>query len=80
MKPQGTLKTTSGRVFSSHPLKPNLSFAAALRGQAEIQPKQEAAAKSNSTSETKANGQTTGQLVQARNVKKTLWTCSESSL
>jgi hypothetical protein len=37
-KPQGTPKTTSGRVFSSNPVKPNLSFAAALRGQAEIQP------------------------------------------
>jgi hypothetical protein len=32
-KPQETT-----RVFSSNPVKPNLSFAAALRGQAEIQP------------------------------------------
>jgi hypothetical protein len=31
-KPQGTPKITSGRVFSSNPVKPNLSFAAALRG------------------------------------------------
>jgi hypothetical protein len=35
-KPQGTPKTTCGRVFSSNPVKPNLSFAAALHGQAEV--------------------------------------------
>jgi hypothetical protein len=32
-KPEGTPKTSSGRVFSSNPVKPHLSFAAALRGQ-----------------------------------------------
>jgi hypothetical protein len=60
-------QTTSGRVFSSNPVKPNLSFAAALRGQAEIQPQQEEAANSTSTSGTKANGQATSQSVQAPN-------------
>jgi hypothetical protein len=40
-KPQGTPKPTAGRVFSSNSVKPNLSFAAALRGQAEIQQQQE---------------------------------------
>jgi hypothetical protein len=65
-KPQVTPKTTSGRVFNSNPFKPNLSFAAALRGQAEIQPQQEAAAISTSASGTKANEQATGQSVQAQ--------------
>jgi hypothetical protein len=77
-KPQGTPKTTSGRVFSN-PVKPNLSFAAALRCQAEIQPQQEAAAISTSASGTKANEQATGQSVQAQ-VVKTLWKCSERYL
>jgi hypothetical protein len=54
-KPHETPKTTSGRVFSSNPVKPNLSFAAALRGHAEIQSQQEAAEIATSTSETKAN-------------------------
>jgi hypothetical protein len=66
-RPQGTPKTTSGRVLSSNPFKPNLSFAAALRGLAEIQPQQEAAASCTSTSGTKANEQATGQSVQAPN-------------
>jgi hypothetical protein len=39
-KPQGTPKTTTGRRFSSNPVKPHLSFAAALRGQAPSQPQQ----------------------------------------
>jgi hypothetical protein len=64
-----TPKTTSGRVFSFNPIKPNLSFAAALRGQAEIQPQQGAAANYTSTSGTKANEQATGQSVQAPNVQ-----------
>jgi hypothetical protein len=55
-------------VFSSNPVKPNLSFGAALRGQAEIQPQQEAAEISTSTSGTKAKEQATGQSVQAPNV------------
>jgi hypothetical protein len=67
-KPQETPKTTSGRVFSSNPVKPNLPFAAALRGQAETQPQQEAAANSTSTSGTKVKEQATGQSVQAPNV------------
>jgi hypothetical protein len=32
-KPQTTPKPTTVRVFSSNPVKPHLSFAAALRGQ-----------------------------------------------
>jgi hypothetical protein len=38
-KPQGAPKPTSGRVFSSNPVKPTLSFAAALRGQAASRPR-----------------------------------------
>jgi hypothetical protein len=67
-KPQVTPRIPSGRVFSSKPVKPNLSFEAALRGQAVIQPQQEAAANSTSTSGTKANVQATGQSIQAPNV------------
>jgi hypothetical protein len=58
-KPQGTPKTTSGRVFSSKPVKPHLSFSAALRGQAPSQPHQEVAAP------TSTQEQTAGQSVQA---------------
>jgi hypothetical protein len=68
-KPQETPKTTSGRVFSSNSIKPHLSFAAVLRGQAENPPQQEEAANSTSTSGTKAKEQATGQSVQAPNVK-----------
>jgi hypothetical protein len=67
-KPEGTPKTTSGRVFSSNPVKPHLSFAAALRGQADTQPQHEAAANSTSTSGTKVKEQAKGQSVQAPNV------------
>jgi hypothetical protein len=67
-KPQGTPKTTSGRVFSSNPVKPHLSFAAALRGQADTQPQQEAAANSTSPSGIKTKEQALGQSVQAPNV------------
>jgi hypothetical protein len=63
-RPQGTPKTTSGRVFSSNPVKPHLSFAAALRGQAASHPQQEVAANCT-TSAPKAPEQTTGQSVQA---------------
>jgi hypothetical protein len=58
-KPQGTPKTTSGRVFSSNPVKPHLSFAAALRGQAGYQPHQELATNSTNTSATKPSEPTT---------------------
>jgi hypothetical protein len=40
-KPQRTPKTTSGKVFTSNPVSPNLSFAAVLRGQGS-KPHQEA--------------------------------------
>jgi hypothetical protein len=63
-KPQGTPKPTPGRVFSSNPVKPHLSFAAALRGQAASQPQQEVVASSN-PSATRATEKTTGQSVQA---------------
>jgi hypothetical protein len=64
-KPQGTPKTTSGRVFSSNPVKPHLCFAAALRSQADNQPQQEVAANTNNTASTKTKERTTGQSVQA---------------
>jgi hypothetical protein len=67
-KPQGTPKTTSGRVFSSNPVKLHLSFTAALRGQADKQPQQKLAANSCNTSAPKPTEQTTGQSVQAPNV------------
>jgi hypothetical protein len=67
-KPQGTPKTTSGRVFSSNPVKTHLSFAAALRGQAETKPQQEAAVISTNTSGAKADEQATGKSVQNPNV------------
>jgi hypothetical protein len=79
-KPQGTSKTTSGRVFSSNPVNPYLSFAATLRGQADNQPYQEVAAYTNNTASTNTEVQTTGQSVQAPNVNSALWTCSERSL
>jgi hypothetical protein len=43
---QGTPKTTSGRVLSN-PVSPHLSFAAALQGQGNHQPHEEALANSN---------------------------------
>jgi hypothetical protein len=64
-KPQGTPKTTSGRVFPSNPVKPHLSFAAALRGQADHQPHQEVAANTSNTETTKPKEQKTGKSVQA---------------
>jgi hypothetical protein len=67
-KPQGTPKTTSGRVFSSNPVKPHLSFTAVLRGQADNHPHQEVAANTNNTASTKSKEETTGQSVQAPNV------------
>jgi hypothetical protein len=67
-KLQGTPKTTSGRLFSSNHVIPHLSFSAALRGQAEITPQQEAAANSTSKSGTKGKEQATGQSVQAPNM------------
>jgi hypothetical protein len=48
-KPQGTLKNTTGRVFSSTFTKPTVSFAAALRGQAEQKGQQEEAASGSET-------------------------------
>jgi hypothetical protein len=65
-KPQGTPKTTADRVFSFNPVKTNLSFSVALRGQAETQPQQEAAANSTSRSVPKVEEQATGQAVQAQ--------------
>jgi hypothetical protein len=67
-KPQGTPKITSGRVFSSNPVKPHLPFAAALRDQADNQPHQEVAANTNNAASTKTKEQTTGQSVQASTV------------
>jgi hypothetical protein len=55
-------------VFSSNPVKPHLSFAAALRGQAETTPQQEAAENTTNTSGTKGKEQASGQSVQAPNV------------
>jgi hypothetical protein len=66
-KPQGTPKT-SGRVFSSNPVTPHLSFAAAFRGQAPSQPQQKVAASINNTAPTTSKEQTAGQSVRAPNV------------
>jgi hypothetical protein len=68
-KPQGTPKNTTGGVVPSNPVKPPLSFAAALPGKAD-QLHQEVAA---STSEpdppkTKSKQQETGQAVPAPTV------------
>jgi hypothetical protein len=73
-KPQGTPKNTSGRVFTSNDVTPHLSFAAALRGQADHQPHQETAATTNytETAPTKKKEQTTGQLVQVPTVNSDL--------
>jgi hypothetical protein len=46
-------------VFSSNPVKPHLSFAAALRGQANNQPHQEVAVTTNITAATKTKEQAT---------------------
>jgi hypothetical protein len=46
-KPQTTNKQTAGRVFSANPVKPHLSFAAALRGQGNQPPPEEAPAASS---------------------------------
>jgi hypothetical protein len=68
-KPQATPKPTAGRVFSANPVKPYLSFAAALRGQRNQSPHEEAPAASNSEpTTTKNNVQNAGQSVQASNV------------
>jgi hypothetical protein len=66
-KPQGTFKPTYGRVFSSNPVSSHLSFAAALRGQGNQQPQEEAPAKINNpeATTTKNNVQKIGQSVQA---------------
>jgi hypothetical protein len=65
-EPEGTPKTSSGRVFSSNPVKPHLSFAAALRGQSS-QPHQEASEITCNpvTTAQPINVQKTGQSVQA---------------
>jgi hypothetical protein len=63
--PQGTPKTTSGRVFSSNTVKPHLSFAEALRGQANQQPHQEVAV---NTTTTTTKEKAAGQSVQAPTV------------
>jgi hypothetical protein len=67
-KPQGTPKTTSERVFSSNAVKPHMSFAAALRGQADHQPHQEVAASTSNTDTTKTEELKTGQSVQTPTV------------
>jgi hypothetical protein len=51
-------------VFSSNPIKPHLSFEAALRGQAASHPQHEVATSSNTSAPT-ATEKTTGQSVQA---------------
>jgi hypothetical protein len=61
--PQGTPKSTSGKVFSSNIVKPHLSFAEALRGQAKQQPHQEVAV---NTTTTTTKDQTAGQSVQVQ--------------
>jgi hypothetical protein len=61
--PQGTPKPTPGRVFSSNIVKPHLSSAEALRGQAQKQPHQEVAV---NTTTTTTKEQTPGQSVQAQ--------------
>jgi hypothetical protein len=69
-KSQGTPKTTSERVFSSNIVKPHLSFAAALRGQGNHQPHEEALANTSNpeATATKTKVQKTGQSVQAPTV------------
>jgi hypothetical protein len=68
-KPQATPKPMAGRVFSSSPIKPHLSFAAALRGQSSTQPMEEVpAAKNPEPTTAKPNIQETGQSVQAPSV------------
>jgi hypothetical protein len=68
-KPQATPKHTSGRVFSYNPVKPHLSFAAALRCLGNQPPHEEAPAASNSEpAATKANVQKAGQSVHAPTV------------
>jgi hypothetical protein len=68
-KPQTTPKPTAGRVFSSNPVKPHLSFAAALRGQGSQPLYEEAPATSNSEPETSnPTVQKPGQSVQAPTV------------
>jgi hypothetical protein len=68
-KPQTTPKPTAGRVCSSNPVKPHLSFAAALRGQGR-QPMQEEAPATNNSEPAATNHtiQKTGQSVQAPTV------------
>jgi hypothetical protein len=69
-KPQTTHKPTAGRVFSANTVKPHLSFTAALRGQGNQPPHEEAPAANNSEpAATKANVQKAGQSDQASTVK-----------
>jgi hypothetical protein len=63
-KSEVTPKTSSGRVYSSNPVKPHLSFAAALRGQVASHPQHEVAT-SFKTSAPIATEKTTGQSDQA---------------
>jgi hypothetical protein len=68
-KSQTTSKPTAGRVFSSNPVKPHLSFTPALRGQG--RPPLPGEAPAASTSEAAATNHTiqkTGQSVQAPTV------------
>jgi hypothetical protein len=68
-KPQITHKPTAGRVFSANPVKPHLSFAAALRGQGSQPMYEEEPANSNSEpATTNHTVQKTGQAVQAPTV------------
>jgi hypothetical protein len=68
-KPQRTPKTTSGRVFTSNPVSPHLSFAAARQGQGS-QPHQEASDPTCSpvAAAPTINVQKTGQSVQTPTV------------
>jgi hypothetical protein len=68
-KPQTTPKPTAGKVFSSNPMKPHLSFVAALRGQRSQPQHEEAPATSNSEpAAINPTVQRTGRSVQAPTV------------
>jgi hypothetical protein len=67
-KPQGTPKNTTGKVFSSNSMKPHLYFAVALRGQADQQLHQEAAASASNRKPPKTKQQEPGQSVLAPSV------------
>jgi hypothetical protein len=68
-KPQTTPKPTAGKILSSNPVKPHLSFAAALHGQGNQPLHEEApAARNFEPAATKPNVQETCQSVEAPTV------------